>query len=276
MVKKLLHGFFFSLAFNKICRCVCGEGWLVGVFFGFVSFIAVFCLASFSLLLFLKLLELLFVQAAFDIIKNVDKFQERFFFFLSFFFPPYKNERLFVLPDLLKSHFSSLGGQMYCFEVYETCSNFITMYCPSWEWRCVETLLGSAEHFPCGCCRPASVWLLSRSALGLNQLAKASGAEKLTGEITLCEQNCWIVFLWKSMQQWRNLLPHHCIQCIINYWPNTPCKIQFSMSIGTMELIAIRNRSVHTLPSSAKVPFVSINLNVDYWQVGASNWNDLK
>lgn len=92
MVKKLFHSFFFSLAFNKICRCVCGEGWLVGVFFGFVSFIAVFCLASFSLLLFLKLLELLFVQAAFDIIKNVDKFQERFFFFLSFFPPPQKWE----------------------------------------------------------------------------------------------------------------------------------------------------------------------------------------
>lgn len=189
---------------------MCGEGWLVGVFFGFVSFIAVFCLASFSLLLFLKLLELLFVQAAFDIIKNVDKFQERFFFsfFLSFSPTPYKNERLFVLPDLLKSHFSSSGGQMYCFEVYETCSNFITMYCPSWEWRCVETLLGSAEHFPCGCCRPASVWLLSRSALELNRLAKASGAEKLTGEITLCEPyvlaellNCFSVKINATMEK---------------------------------------------------------------------------
>lgn len=75
------------------------------------------------------------------------------------------------------------------------------------------------------------------------------------------------------MQQWRNLLPHYCIQCIINYWPNTVYKIQFCMSICTSVLIAIRNRSVHALPSSAKVVLLSMNISTGHWQVGTSNIN---
>lgn len=78
------------------------------------------------------------------------------------------------------------------------------------------------------------------------------------------------------MQQWRNLLPHYCIPYIIKYWPNTAYKIQFCMSTCTSVLIALRNRSVHALPSSANVLFLSMKLCTEHWQVGASNRNALK
>lgn len=57
----------------------------------------IFCLAFFSLILFLELFELLLAQAAYDIIRNVDKEFKK-----DFFSSTYNNEHLFVFPDLLE------------------------------------------------------------------------------------------------------------------------------------------------------------------------------